>query len=113
MSRGPADGDPAWDAITDHTAGGSKVKSAMTHGTVRAGKVSAEGGARTLTVSYGKDGGAKTIVVPSDAPIVAFEPAHKQVLLPGAKVFAVVAKDGGKTDGKLVAVGRDGLTPPM
>lgn len=85
----------------------------MTHSTVRAGKVSAEGGARTLTVSYGKDGGAKTIVVPSDAPIVAFEPAHKQVLLPGAKVFAVVAKDGGKTDGKLVAVGRDGLTPPM
>jgi hypothetical protein len=128
--RGTGEGHYAWDAITDHTAGaGSKVKSAMTNGTVKAetsggpkvksamtnGTVKAEkatGGERTLTVSYGNDG-SKQIVVPSSAPIVAFEPADPSALKPGAKVFAVVDKAGGKLDGKLVAVGKDGLTPPM
>ncbi|MDP4025582.1 metal ABC transporter permease [Methylobacterium sp. NEAU 140] len=129
--RGTGEGHYGWDAITDQTAGGgAKVKSAMTNGTVKAeaanapkvkstmtnGTVKADtaaaDGARTLTVGYGKDG-TKTIVVPPSAPIVAFEPADKAVLAPGAKVFAVVAKEGGKTDGKLVAVGKNGLTPPM
>ena len=128
--RGTGEGHYAWDAITDHTAsGGSKVKSAMTNGTVKAetsggpkvksamtnGTVKADtstGGERTLTVSYGKDG-SKQIVVPANAPIVSFEPADASALKPGAKVFAVVDKEGGKLDGKLVAVGKDGLTPPM
>ncbi|GJE37600.1 metal ABC transporter permease [Methylobacterium persicinum] len=129
--RGTAEGHYGWDAITDHTAGsGAKVKSAMTNGTVKAetsggpkvksamtnGTVKAEksatGGERTLTVTYDKDG-SKQIVVPASAPIVAFEPADNAVLKPGAKVFAVVDKNGGKMDGKLVAVGKDGLTPPM
>jgi hypothetical protein len=128
--RGTGEGHYAWDAITDHTAGaGSKVKSAMTNGTVKAetsggpkvksamtnGTVKADtstGGERTLTVGFGKDG-TKQIVVPSSAPIVAFEPADTSALKPGAKVFAVVDKAGDKLDGKLVAVGKDGLTPPM
>ena len=67
--RGTGEGHYGWDAITDHTASGSKVKSAMTNGTVKADKA-ASGGERTLTVSYGKDG-SKEIVVPSSAPIVA------------------------------------------
>jgi len=83
----------------------------MTNGTVKADKPAA-GGERTLTVGYGKDG-TKQIVVPASAPIVAFEPADASVLKPGAKVFAVVDKESGKLDGKLVAVGKDGLTPPM
>ncbi len=129
--RGTGEGHYAWDAINDHTAGGSKVKSAMTNGTVTAGAAGApkvksamtngtvkadavaSDGARTLTVGYGKDGGTKTVVVPATAPIVAFEPADKAVLTPGAKVFAVVDKAGSKIDGKMIAVGKDGLTPPM
>lgn len=130
--RGTGEGHYAWDAINDHTAGGgakvksamtngtvkaettgtTKVKSAMTNGTVKADAAAADG-ARTLTVGYGKDGGTKTVVVPASAPIVAFEPADRAVLKPGAKVFAVVAKEGGKTEGKMIAVGKDGLTPPM
>jgi hypothetical protein len=128
--RGTGEGHYAWDAITDHTAGaGSKVKSAMTNGTVKAetaggpkvksamtnGTVKADtstGGERTLTVGFGKDG-TKQIVVPASAPIVAFEAADASALKPGAKVFAVVDKAGDKLDGKLVAVGKDGLTPPM
>lgn len=133
--RGTAEGHYAWDAIPDHTGGGSGpvVKSSMTNGTVKAGGASAGGapkvkssmtnatvasssgggsGERTLTVTYDKDG-SKTIVVPPKAPIVAFEPADKSILTPGGKIFVVAAKDGGKLDGKLVAVGKDGLTPPM
>ncbi|GJE59262.1 metal ABC transporter permease [Methylobacterium trifolii] len=126
--RGTGEGHYGWDSITDHTAGGgAKVKSAMTNGTVKAGeapKVKSSmtnatvsgtqdsAGAKTLNVSYGKDG-TKTIVVPPAAPVVAFEPADKAILTPGSKVFAVVAKDGGKAEGKLVAVGKDGITPPM
>ena len=130
--RGTGEGHYAWDAINDHTAGGGpkvrsamtngtvkadaagapKVKSAMTNGTVKA-DAAAPGGERTLTVGYGKDGGTKTVVVPPSAPIVAFEPADKAVLKPGAKVFAVVDKAGSKIDGKMIAVGKDGLTPPM
>ncbi|MGH1569928.1 metal ABC transporter permease [Methylobacterium sp. P31] len=129
--RATGEGHYGWDTITDQTAGaGAKVKSAMTNGTVKAetsgapkvrsamtnGTVKADkaasGGDRTLTVSYGKDG-SQEIVVPPSAPIVAFEPADKGILTTGSKVFAVVAKDGARAEGKLVAVGKDGLTPPM
>ncbi|MER2250255.1 metal ABC transporter permease [Methylorubrum podarium] len=134
--RGTAEGHYAWDAIPDHTAGsgGPVVKSSMTNGTVKAGAAaggapkvkssmtnatvasstagSGNSGERTLTVTYDKDG-SKTIVVPPKAPIVTFEPADKSILAPGGKIFVVAAKDGGKLDGKLVAVGKDGLTPPM
>ncbi|GJE46109.1 metal ABC transporter permease [Methylobacterium soli] len=128
--RGTGEGHYAWDAITDHTAaGGAKVKSAMTNGTVKAesaagpkvksamtngtvAKTSGASGEKMLTVTYDKDG-AKQIAVPPQAPIVAFEPADKAVLKPGAKVFAVVTRDGETLAGKLVAVGKDGLTPPM
>jgi len=137
--RGTAEGHYGWDAIPDHTAGGSGpvVKSSMTNGTVKASGAGASaggapkvkssmtnatvassnagsgsGGERTLTVTYDKDG-SKTIVVPPKAPIVAFDPADKSILTPGAKIFVVAAKDGAKLEGKLVAVGKDGLTPPM
>ena len=133
--RGTAEGHYGWDAIPDHTAGGGPVvKSSMTNGTVKASagagaggapkvkssmtnatvasSTAASGGERTLTVTYDKDG-SKTIVVPPKAPIVAFEPADKSILTPGGKIFVVAAKDGGKLEGKLVAVGKDGLTPPM
>ncbi|KAB1071488.1 metal ABC transporter permease [Methylobacterium planeticum] len=128
--RGTGEGHYAWDAITDHTAaGGAKVKSAMTNGTVKSepsagpkvksamtnGTVARSSGAsgeKMLTVTYDKEG-SKQIAVPPQAPIVAFEPADKAILKPGSKIFAVVAKDGDKLDGKMLAVGKDGLTPPM
>lgn len=127
--RGTGEGHYGWDSIADQTGGGTKVKSSMTNGTVKAGSdapkvkssmtngtvkadTAGAAGTRTLTVGFGKDG-TKTIEVPPSAPVVAFEAADKAILTPGAKVFAVVAKDGGKAEGKLVAVGKDGLTPPM
>jgi len=128
--RGTGEGHYAWDAINDQSegggskvkssmtnatvkstsGGGSKVKSAMTNGTIA--KSSDASGQKTITVSYDKEG-SKTIVVPPQAPIVAFEPADKTILTKGGKIFVVAAKDGAKLEGKLVAVGKDGLTPPM
>ncbi|MCJ2112498.1 metal ABC transporter permease [Methylobacterium sp. E-025] len=125
--RGTGEGHYGWDAIPDTTAGGARVKSAMTNGTVKAdapasrvksamtnGTVSASaagGGERTLTVTY-KDG-AQTVVVPPQVPVVTFVPADRAVLKPGAKAFVTAARDGSALSARRVAVGKDGLTPPM
>ncbi len=129
--RGTGEGHYPWDEITDTTAdGGAKVKSAMTNGTVKADPASAprvrssmtngtvkagsagEAGGRTLTVTYGTDG-AKTILVPPTAPVVTFEPADRAALSAGAKAFVIAARDGSGLSARRVAVGKDGLTPPM
>ncbi|GJD44147.1 hypothetical protein AFCDBAGC_2011 [Methylobacterium cerastii] len=125
--RGTGEGHYGWDTIPDATAGGTRVKSAMTNGTVKAdapaprvksamtnGTVSGSAtasGARTLTVTY-KDG-AQTVVVLPETPVVTFEPADKMVLKPGAKAFVTAARDGTALSARRVAVGKDGLTPPM
>jgi hypothetical protein len=75
-------------------------------------KSTSSGEDKILTVTYEKDQ-SKTIAVPPKAPIVAFETADKTILKPGAKIFVIAAKDGGKLDGKFVAIGKDGLRPPM
>jgi hypothetical protein len=68
--------------------------------------------ARRITLRY-KDG-EKTILVPEDAPIVTFEPGERTMLKPGAHVIMTASK---QADGSLtatgVAVGKDGLVPPM
>ncbi len=131
--RGTGEGHYDWDMIPDRTAGGSRVRSAMTNGTVTAaapatapdaprvksamtnGTVTATGGGaeRTLTVHYGQ-GQSIQILVPPQAPVVTFEPADAAALSTGAKAFVVAARgDDGTITARRVAVGKDGLTPPM
>nr|WP_238201271.1 metal ABC transporter permease [Methylobacterium aerolatum] len=131
--RGTGEGQYAWDEITDTTAGGGpKVKSAMTNGTVKAETTGSTGGPRVksamtngtvksdaakdgtriLTVNYG-GGQSSTIVVPHTAPVVTFEPAGRTALSAGAKVFVVGTRNEGGFTASRVAVGKDGLTPPM
>jgi len=131
--RGTGEGHYDWDMIPDHTAGGAPVKSAMTNGTVKADmrstaadaprvksamtngtvKASSGGAERTLTVDYGK-GQSLQILVPPQAPVVSFEPASAAALAPGAKVFVLAARgNDGRLTARRVAVGKDGLTPPM
>jgi hypothetical protein len=131
--RGTGEGHYDWDMIPDHTAGGVPAKSAMTNGTVRADapatapdvplvkstmtngtvKAGGAGAERTLTVDYGK-GQSIQILVPPQAPVVTFEPAEASALKPGAKVFVVAARgEDGRVTARRVAVGKDGLTPPM
>ena len=84
-------------------------ESTMTNGTV--GAVTGSVG-RTLTVGY--KGGEKTIVVPQDTPVVTYEPGSRELLVKGAHVilFGTEAEDG-KITATRIAVGKNGLVPPM
>ncbi len=126
--RGQGEGHYAWDKLPDTSgpAAGGAVASSMTNGTVAAGHAPAVGttmtngtiaaagqadGALHIDVDY--KGGHKSITVPASAPVVAFQPADSSVLKVGAQAFIVAGVEGGKTTAKFVAVGRDGVKPPM
>jgi len=99
--RGTGEGHYPWDL---------RPQSTMTNANVEQIVAGVDG--QTLTEKY-KDG-EKKIIVPPDAPIVAYVPGDKSDLKPGAKIFAVATK---QADGTLQArswrIGRDGVTPPM
>lgn len=129
--RGTGEGHYAWDEIADTTAAGGKsmTKSAKTNGSVKTPKKAgpttkssmtngavktseAAGGGKTIDVTY-DNGQSKTIMVPPTAPIVAFEKADKAILVKGAPVFSITTRDGEALTAKAVAVGKDGVVPPM
>jgi glucose/arabinose dehydrogenase len=84
--------------------------SSMTNGAITA-RVDAASGPR-LTVTY--KGGEQTIVVDSNTAIVAIAPGAQTDLRPGAAIIARGPKqDDGSIDAAYVAVGKDGLVPPM
>ncbi len=85
-------------------------KSTMTNGTIGQEVTGAVGD--TLTVKY--KGGEKAIRVPADVPVVTFGPGDKAELTPGAHVivFAQAGADGALSASR-VAVGKNGLVPPM
>jgi len=129
--RGMGEGHYGWDTLPDTTmAGVGSVASSMTNGTVEAASSSGPGtkvnttmtngdvqsaseqsGAKRITVTY--NGGKQTILVPPTAPIVAFQPVEHSAAITGAHVFIKASEDGGKATADCVAVGKDGLTPPM
>jgi hypothetical protein len=82
----------------------------MTNANVDAIVQSASG--RTLTLTY-KTGSVK-VTVPENVPIVAFGPAERSDLKPGAKVFigANEIPDGSFTASR-VLVEKDGVAPPL
>ncbi|MFC0406827.1 hypothetical protein [Roseomonas elaeocarpi] len=87
--------------------------STMTNGTI--GDLVVSSG-RVMTVHYnGRGTGEKKIFVPEDVPIVLLDPTATRALLTvGAHVTVtpVKAADGSLTAGS-IAVGENGLTPPM
>ncbi len=125
--RGAGEGHYDWDPLPDHTlAGGSTVSSTMTNGNVSAaaaagGKVNstmtngnvatsaAAGGAKQLTVTY--KGGEKQILVPPNVPVVMLAPGQRDEMKQGSHVVVTTAKDSNVAAG--IAVGVDGVTPPM
>jgi hypothetical protein len=67
---------------------------------------------RELTLSY--KGGSVKVVVPPDVPVVTPVPATRADLKEGAAVFVVARKaDDGMLNAGFVAVGKDGVAPPM
>jgi hypothetical protein len=129
--KGTGDGHYAWDTLPDTTvSGGGKTASMMTNGNVAAvatsapapgvnstmtnGNVAAttsKDGAKELTVAY--KGGQQTIIVPPTAPIVTFKPGAMSDVTKGASVFINAMKDEGKITANAVAVGMNGVKPPM
>jgi len=87
-----------------------KPSSTMTNGSV--GKTTASSDGQALTLKY-KDG-EKTVVVPPDAPIVAYVPSDVSELKVGARIFIGAANKlpDGSLQAARVNVGR-GVAPPM
>jgi hypothetical protein len=54
------------------------------------------------------------LVVPDDVPIITYEPGDHAMLKPGAHVLVATTKDDkGAVTVQRIAVGKDGLVPPM
>jgi hypothetical protein len=79
----------------------------MANATVKV--VGASSGATKVVLVY--RGGTKSVTIPADTPVVAFQPGSRALLVPGARVSvaAVPGKDG--LTATQVAVGEHGLVP--
>ncbi len=89
------------------TNGTVQPQSAMTNGTVTG--AAGRPGEKTLTIAY--KGGKAQVLVPAGTPVVRFEPTQRSVLAKGQKIFAV--QTGDTPGAKFIAIGKDGVTPPM
>jgi hypothetical protein len=100
--KGTGEGSYPWDL---------KPKSTMTNGAVANAVKDVEG--RTLTLTY-SGGQEKKISIPEGIPIVTFAPAAEADLKPGATVFVPAQRgDDGALAAGFVAVGKNGVDPPM
>lgn len=127
--RGTGEGHYAWDKIPDTTlAGGAQTSSSMTNGNVSAiatsvpkvtstmtnGDVASsqtQRGVTHLVVTY--KGGQQDVLVPPTAPIVTVRPGTKDLVAKGSNVYIKATKTGSGLVADAVAVGADGLRPPM
>lgn len=126
--RGVGEGHYRWDKLPNPSAKShANTASSMTNGTVRTAtsarevetsmtngnvkSASSQAGSKRIIVTY--KGGEKHILVPSNAPIVTFQPATRAALRKGAKVFIKASESSGKITAQFVAAGKDGVTPPM
>jgi hypothetical protein len=127
--RGTGEGHYAWDKIPDTTlSGGVRISSSMTNGNVSAVSTSApnvnstmtngdvaasqsQGGVTHLVVTY--KGGQQDVLVPPTTPIVTFRPGTKALVAKGDDVFIKATQTGSGLVANAVAVGVDGVKPPM
>ncbi len=99
--RGVGEGHRPWDLTPGST---------MTNATVDIVVEQVKG--RVLTLSY--KGERKQVLVPPEAPVVTIVKASRDELKPGANVFVVARKSpGGGLSAVRIAIGKDGLVPPM
>src|SRR5579863_5497481 len=100
--RGRAEGFRSWDL---------KPNSTMTNATVAETVKGTDG--QNILVKY-KDG-EKKVMVPPGTPVVTFVAGERSQLKPGAKfiIFGAARKDDGTLETGRIAVGLDGITPPM
>lgn len=127
--RGTGEGHYARDKIPDTTlSGGAQTSSSMTNGNVSAvstlvpkvnstmtnGDVAAsqsQGGVTHLVVTY--KGGHEDVLVPPTAPIVTYRPGTEALVAKGSDVFVKATETGSGLVANTIAVGVDGVRPPM
>lgn len=97
--KGTGEGDRPWD----------KPNSSMTNATVANAVKSVDG--PTLTLAF--QGKEKKISIPQGTPVVTFASASKSDLKAGAGVFITAEQSGDTVSADRVAVGLNGLVPPM
>jgi hypothetical protein len=99
---GTGEGHYGWDLTPEST---------MTNATVHTAEAATDG--RVLTLRYPE--GEKTVVVPPQAPVVSLEPSNASLLRPGGHVFlpSAARRPDGTLSTNVVAIGKDGLVPPM
>ena len=99
--RGTGEGHRPWDLAPNST---------MTNATVAQMVKGVQGD--EISLKY-KDG-EKKIVVAQNTAIVAYVPGDKSEVRPGAKIVAAAnKKEDGTLEAATIAVGRDGIAPPM
>ena len=99
--RGTGEGHRPWDLAPNST---------MTNATVAQMVKGVQGDEIRLKFKDGE----KKIVVAQNTAIVAYVPADKSDVKPGAKiVVAANKKEDGTLEAATIAVGREGITPPM
>jgi hypothetical protein len=127
--RGTGEGHYGWDKIQDTTlSGGAQTSSTMTNGNVSAvstaaqtvnstmtnGDVAAsqaQGSVTHLVVTY--EGGQQDVLVPPTTPIVTFVPGTQALVVKGKDAFIKATDTGSGLVANAVAVGADGVRPPM
>ena len=127
--RGAGEGHYAWDKIPDTTlSGGAQTSSTMTNGNVSVVSTSvptvnstmtngdvatsqSQGGVTHLVVTY--NGGHQDVLVPPTAPVVTYRPGTKGLVAKGNDVFVKATETGSGLVANAVAVGVDGVRPPM
>jgi hypothetical protein len=102
-------GDPKSMMANATVADVGNPKSMMANATVQ--HVGAASGGRTVQLVY--KGGEKSVYIPPDVPVVAFQVGTKSLLTPGAHVFVNATRTGSGNVAKAINVGEHGVVPPM
>jgi hypothetical protein len=79
----------------------------MANATVKS--VGSSEGSKTVVLVYA--GGSKTVRIGPNVPVVAFKPATKALLTPGAHVSVFASQSGDELTASRVSVGEGGLVP--
>ncbi|HYZ16456.1 MAG TPA: hypothetical protein VE591_08650 [Candidatus Acidoferrum sp.] len=74
-------------------------------------RVGSLAGGKTVLLTY--KGGTKTVTIPPNAPIVAFQVGTKSLLTSGARVFVIATPSGNGLVARAINVGEHGVVPPM
>jgi hypothetical protein len=84
-------------------------ESTMTNGVVEGQAVATGGGHLKVTV----DGKPVEMTIAPNVSVGAAGPGDKSLVVPGAKAVVFATKDGAAYTGRVVIVGKDGMTPPL